>query len=42
MNKDKQHLVELLSKIDQKKKELKQLKEEYKTFFSAINKSWRE
>lgn len=42
MNKEKQHLVELLSKIDQKKKELKQLKEEYKTFFSAISKSWRE
>ena len=30
MNKEKQHLVELLSKIDHKKEELKQLKKEYK------------
>ena len=32
----------LLSKIDQKQKELKQLRKEYKTAFSAISKSWKE
>lgn len=42
MNKEKQNLVNLLSKIDQKQKELKQLKKEYKTAFSAISKSWKE
>ena len=42
MNKEKQHLVDLQSKIDQKSKELKQLRKEYETYFSAICKSWRE
>lgn len=42
MNKEKQNLVNLLSKIDQKQKELKQLKKEYKAAFSAISKSWKE
>ena len=42
MNKEKQNLVNLLSKIDQKQKELKQLKKEYKKVFSAISKSWKE
>lgn len=42
MNKEKENLVNLLSKIDQKQKELKQLKKEYKTAFSAISKSWKE
>ena len=42
MNKEKQNLVNLQSKIDQKKKELKQLKKEYETAFSAISKSWKE
>lgn len=42
MNKEKQNLVNLLSKIDQKQKELKQLKKEYKTAFSAVSKSWKE
>ena len=42
MNKEKQNLVNLQSKIDQKKKELKQLKKEYETAFSAIRKSWKE
>ena len=41
MNKEKQNLVNLLRKIDQKQKELKQLKKEYKTAFSAISKSWK-
>ena len=39
MNKEKQHLVDLQSKIDQKSKELKQLRKEYETYFSAICKS---
>lgn len=42
MNKEKQHLVELQSKIDQKSKELQQLRKEYETYFSAICKSWQE
>lgn len=42
MNKEKENLVNLLSKIDQKQKELKQLKKEYKTAFSAVSKSWKE
>ena len=42
MNKEKQNLVNLLSKIGQKQKELKQLKKEYKKVFSAISKSWKE
>ena len=42
MNKEKQNLVNLLSKIEQKQKELKQLKKEYKKVFSAISKSWKE
>ena len=42
MNKEKQNMVNLLSKIDQKQNELKQLKKEYKTAFSAISKSWKE
>ena len=42
MNKEKQNLVNLLSKIDQKQKELKQLKKEYKAVFSAISESWKE
>ena len=42
MNTEKQNLVNLLSKIDQKQKELKQLKKEYKTAFSAVSKSWKE
>ena len=36
MNKEKQHLIELLNKIDNTKKELKQLNKEYKTAFVAI------
>ena len=35
MNKEKQHLIELLNKIDNTKKELKQLNKEYKTAFSG-------
>lgn len=42
MNKEKEKLVSLLSKINQKQKELKQLKKEYKKVFSAISKSWKE
>jgi len=42
MNKEKQNLVNLLSKIDQKQKELKQLKKEYKATFSAVCESWKE
>lgn len=42
MKKEKQNLVNLLGKIDQKQKELKQLKKEYKTAFSAVCNSWKE
>ena len=42
MNTEKENLVNLLSKIEQKQKELKQLKKEYKTAFSAISRSWKE
>ena len=42
MNKDKQHLIELLNKIDNTKKELKQLNKEYKAAFADICKSWME
>lgn len=41
MNKKKQNLVNLLSKIDQKQKELKQLKKEYNAAFSALSESWK-
>ena len=42
MNTEKQNLVNLLSKIDQKQKELTLLRKEYKIAFSAISKSWKE
>ena len=42
MNKEKQHLIELLNKIDNTKKELKQLNKEYKAAFADICKSWVE
>ena len=38
----KEKLVNLLKQIDQKKKELKQLKKEYETAFDAVAASWRE
>ena len=37
MNKEKQHLIELLNKIDNTKKELKQLNKEYKAAFADIH-----
>ena len=40
MNKEKQHLIELLNKIDNTKKELKQLNKEYKTAFEDVCKSF--
>ena len=42
MNKEKQHLIELLNKIDNTKNELKQLNKEYKTAFADVCKSWVE
>lgn len=39
---DKQKVVDLLGKINQKKKELKQLKKDYKKAFNAIAFSWKE
>ena len=39
---NKQKLVELLEKIDQKQKELKKLKEDYKKAINAIALSWKE
>ena len=38
----KEKLANLLKKIEQKKKELKQLKKEYETTFDAVAASWRE
>ena len=42
MNTEKQNLVNLLSKIDQKQKELTQLRKEFKAAFSADCESWKE
>ena len=38
----KEKLANLLKKIEQKKKELKQLKKEYETAFDAVAAKWRE
>ena len=38
----KEKLADLLKQIEQKKKELKQLKKEYETAFDAVAASWRE
>lgn len=38
----KEKLLDLLKQIEQKKKELKQLKKEYETAFDAVAASWRE
>ena len=38
----KEKLANLLKMIEQKKKELKQLKKEYETTFDAVAASWRE
>lgn len=42
MNKEKKHLIELLNRIDNTKKELKQLNKEYKAAFADVCKSWLE
>ena len=42
MNKEKKHLIELLNRIDNTKKELKQLNKEYKAAFADVCKSWVE
>lgn len=40
--KTKEKLADLLKQIEQKKKELKQLKKEYETAFDAVAAKWRE
>ena len=42
MNTEKQNLVKLLSKIEEKQKELTQLRKEFKAAFSAVCESWKE
>ena len=42
MNKEKKHLIELLNRINNTKKELKQLNKEYKAAFADVCKSWVE
>lgn len=42
MSKEKLDMVNLLKRIDQTKKELKKLKNEYEKAFTAICKSWQE